>query len=856
MKNNIKKVLSFIVILALTLFTFACNKLEPKNNANVSDPNSVYISITENSIKYEVLKGRMYSELKSTVGYNTLFDLMVTDVLKAEKVYETITDEEVIEAIDEAIYGSKDVDELEDDEQQELIDTFLDTMFKDYGYTGDDVYSDSVKEVYKLNLAKKAYALKKLEEEIVEHNENYQAWVDAGKDEEDEDAVKEPYFTEDDFETEYSSNNKGEYWAIIIPFTSYREYVIALQQLNLTIENGEWKRNDVKLTDEQVASVFIELYNQLYGYKLDADADLSLTNLTEDSAFYYTYSQLKSYNATLATHIQDIYGSYNKDEENCYSKEVEVLNSGKIYALVLKLGEDIKADYADLSETEKEKVDAESLVELKNDLLTTNYISRKIYALLAEKNLVIYDSTLSAAHTSAIANYGVEYTATDEESDVNVAKTDVATYTADQLFNLMDKRAGMVTALSELVYQRFLNNSSINKFYNTSNGTWLDDDVKEDIEDQINTEKANFENGNYIDYGYDPELMTWEDFISGVYSANSEDELMLLFLYGEIVSDFTESLLDITKKEDNKYIESTVWPLIQAKMEADFAEYFNVKGIHLLICIYKDPLGEINNSGTINPEEWTEEQKELAKKLFAEVNSYVAASKGSYQARLKEIQEAFSNCPTTSGEATFNGVNVKTTLTSADDSVTINIAEYKSKGITVKYEDLGSFKNGKMVESFDEAVKSIWDKDMEDEVTDRKTVCTEIIETEYGYHYYINLESTKAPSYSTTVNDEKKSFNVPRIDEIREYLEDEDNVNSDTKSLITTYYTPVVTEISGSYLTYVLQYQGILDIIDSVNVTSSKYSKDDLVRMLNLEINDWFENNLSYITKDDLKYFK
>ena len=37
----------------------------------------------------------------------------------------------------------------------------------------------------------------------------------------------------------------------------------------------------------------------------------------------------------------------------------------------------------------------------------------------------------------------------------------------------------------------------------------------------------------------------------------------------------------------------------------------------------------------------------------------------------------------------------------------IDCAKYRSAGLSVKYEDLGEFENGKMVSEFDAAVKSI-----------------------------------------------------------------------------------------------------------------------------------------------------
>ena len=797
MKNSIKKFLSLAIVLLFTVCLFACETVKAKTNANVSNPDDVYISLTENSVPYKVTKGKVYSELKTTVGYNTLVDLMITDILKENGILDAVTEEEIKEAIDKAIYGSNGKDELTEEEVSEKEEEFLNSMFKNYGYTGTDLYGSKVKEVYRLTVAKKAYAKTKLEEEIKKHNESYQEWVDAGKDEEDEDAVKEPYFTEAELKAQYQTDNQADYWVIIVPFASYREYKIALEQKNVTVENGVWKKNGAELDDNNVAALFVELYKDVFGYKLASDANLSLTDLTEDNEFYYSSSDLKSYSAQILNHVLLTYSSLGDAEGSCYSKEVENVNAGSYYALVMKLGEKVATEYDELEDEAKAEADDASKEKIKDGLLTNSYINRKLYALLAEKNLVIYDSGLSANHATNVLNYGVEYSATEEESNTNVAKTDVKTYTADELFQAMDAKAGMTTALSELTYQRFLNNANINKFYNMSTKEWLDDDAKDSVETQIETEKKNFEDGNYVSYGYDPETMAWEDFISGVYGAKNDDELMLLFLYGDIVTNFTESLLDLTEKADGEYVDSKVWDLIDAKMQESFDKFFSVKGIHLLICMYETPVGESTNGSLIDPEEWTEEQKELANKLYADINKYVNASKGTYQSKLAKIQEAFDNCPRTLGDATYNGQTVKTTLTSDDGSVVINVAEYRAAGLYAKYEDLGAFANGQMVEAFDAAVKSIWDLDIKDEKTDRVSVYGEAIVTEYGYHYYVNLSSTKASTYSVKVDDETVKYNLPRIEEVRQYLENSSKVNSDAKTIITKYYTPVASEISG-----------------------------------------------------------
>ena len=208
-------------------------------------------------------------------------------------------------------------------------------------------------------------------------------------------------------------------------------------------------------------------------------------------------------------------------------------------------------------------------------------------------------------------NVNEVYEKTEEESKTVVAKVEGKEITAEELFNKMDRVSGITIALSELTYQRFLNNTEINKFYNVETKEWLDKDVKEDIEDQIATEKDNFKKGTYVEYGYDPKEMSFDDFIDVVYSAKSEEDLLLLFLYSTVVKDYTNSLLDVAVKENKEYVESKVWPLVEGKMKESLSKYFNVKGVHLLVCAYEDTLDYINGGQIVDPSKWSENQKQL-----------------------------------------------------------------------------------------------------------------------------------------------------------------------------------------------------------------------------------------------------
>ncbi len=79
--------------------------------------------------------------------------------------------------------------------------------------------------------------------------------------------------------------------------------------------------------------------------------------------------------------------------------------------------------------------------------------------------------------------------------------------------------------------------------------------------------------------------MTWLEFIKAVYGANSENDLLIQYLYNDIISDYQKSLKDLSEADET----SVLWKFYEEKMEGIKNAYFSVKGVHLLICIYDNP---------------------------------------------------------------------------------------------------------------------------------------------------------------------------------------------------------------------------------------------------------------------------
>lgn len=851
MLKYMKKFILVAILFAAVLVIGCGDSKETKVNPSISNGDQVYVSMTEDNVTYKVLNQKVYAELKASVGVNTLINLIAEDLLKEYlDKYEAKDDSAVKEAIDKDIYG-EDFDFEDKEAVEKAKKEFLDSVFLDYGINTTNEYDQLIQDIYKLDLAKKDYAKVQLEKEIKEHDEAYNEWVEAGKNEDDEDAVKTPYFTEGDFVQYYQSNNEDKYWTIIVPFDSQRAFEIALQQKGIKLnDNNEWTKDGKQVTEAEAAKVFVELYNEIFGKNVALDVDAS--KVTEDSEFYYSASDLSSVSSKLVDFIK--YDEENEANNVKYTTTPVVLNAGELKVIFYNIKQVPTDKYEDLDEDAKKAADEKALASLKEDEITTTYINNKIYELFAEKNLVIYDTVLENSYKTNISKSNVEYKG-EGESTTLVAKVDGFEYSADDLFKAMDKVSGVTIALSELTYQRFLNNKEINKYYDVASKKWLDKDLQEDIEDAIKAEKDSFNNGTYKEYGYDPDKMTFKNFIELVYSAKSEDDLLLTFLYSEIVTKYSSGLIGI---EDSN---STIWTdVVEKIMSAKASEFFSVKGVHLLVQAYESKEDMIYGNSAKSFEEWTSEQKTAGEKLAKEVIEYVKASQGTYQARLQKVQEAFELCPYTAGDAEYNGTKVSTTLVSDDGKVVIDVLKYKNQGLSVKYEDLGSFNNGKMVEEFENVVFDIWKEEVEKSSEARKPRLYDkgAIQTEFGYHVYANLEVTEQTVYTEKDGEKEVDYTYPNIDQVKAYLKDADKVDGTLKTLITTYYTPLSKEISGQYLTYVLQYKAIEKALEADAVKFTGYSDAQLEvvnKLIDINVENWLENNLQYIDAEYVDYF-
>lgn len=784
LSSVLKKVLPLLLVLVIIIvFAVTCTAIKGKEKempVPTGYDTENYVEVKEGNFTYVVKKNTMYDLLKGNFGLSTIITKFDKAILQAEKLgeksyFDSITEEEIIEAYEEAVFPDGK-EELTQEEIDEATTDYFDTMFTSFGYkTIEEIY-----EYHQLVLAKKLYAKTKLAEEIKEQDEK--AAKDAADSTIKDEDKEKPYFDEDEVKEYYTANYVDGYWAIILPFNSQTSLENALAQLGIhfhakdssTInyncwakeENGETKA----LTVSEVVKAFIELYNMVYGYKAEnyptnkavlvegvhykvsADGVYSFImnhdEENEDAAaneLYWSHTELGEFQSSVQTYIKNSMYSYNPEtsvmNDTTSSNSKWYTSTSRTYSsvsyIILKLGE-VKAP-------KQEEVENEIKEKLAEEALTDEYINTKMAELRAEKNITIFDAELEESYIASVDKFDVEHKATKKESSTVVAKIDGLEITADQLFKEMDTVYGPASVLSEITYERFLTNTELNEYYKKETDEWVSKDKYKEVLESISNLKLAFSSGSYSYYGYDPSTMTWEDFLQDVNGVKDENELKYYYLYGAVLDDEIAKFNNIVETEeddDEKYVlteDSDLWKFYVEYMEKIQKDYFSVKGVHALISVYENALDAINLSkNQVDPEDWSEEQIKLAKELHDQILVYINEQSGTIQEKLQAIATAFKDAPY---YVTYLGYTPAEQPKLEDAEYTfenIEVSKFKSAGLTVQYQDLGEFANGEMVEAFDKAVKSIWDKDPE---STELTIYEDYLQTEFGFHIYANLES-------------------------------------------------------------------------------------------------------------------
>lgn len=707
---------------------------------------------------------------------------------------------------------------------------------------------------------------------------------------------------------------KAELAAKNITETGVQKAIEKLQAAALLVSGGELPSTNDEIVKDVDAAI-----NAIKGY---SESSIKFDLTKTDSPLYWDYDVLSKYDSTLPSKLNNslsIYTPFTNGDDNAvengsdatwYTRSV-ITNSGVSY-FILKLGEVTTTEL-----TDEIKADIKvALTEEKVNEISTDDLETKVCELREKYNVVIFDKDLQKEYIANCEKYKVEHKTNKKNSDTLVAKIDDKEFSVNDLFNYMDKTLGLASAISHITQQRLIVNTYFDKYYDAATDKWTDEGktIKENIRSNIETQRLNFLSGAYSYYGYTPSASyTWEDFMFDINGVRTEKELAMLSLYGQISNDFIKKTIEFVSVNDEKELDkvaflmseedalaSAAWTVLRNRMNDMITDKFTVNGEHLLVSKYKDP-AEAYNSGTpVSPLDseaelkWTAEEEALAKELIEKVYEYLLTVEGTYTAKLGNIVNAFKNAPyeVTGNPVVVNSSNEKLDYVLNYPGGSIDVSKYKSAGLYVKFESLGKFTEGKMVKEFEDAVKTIWAKDKEDNDSNRITVYADsegkhAIKTQFGFHLYINLSSTFVNEY-VSLGETEKSV-LPSLQEIRtknmidalnalitddtsdaekekinaKVKELQDTLSSDATTALSTYYSVVIAEFTGSYFSALLQQNDVAKMANgtwtngeaTVTLNSSIYTNADIVKMINVNNESTFKSNITYLKADDLDSF-
>ena len=829
-----------LIIIAIIVIAVSCTAAaNNKKGPNITNGDETYLTVTEGGKTYSFDKQTVYDLLKNSYVISTLFSLVDQDLLQKEKVegvsyWDMVTAEDIEKAIEKATFENGKED-LTLEEITDLEELFEKKMFSSGYRTPEDINN-----YHKLEVARKKYAIDMLDKAI------------AKKDAEAKDDT-EKYFPASKIQSKYDSLHKDSYFAIVVKYNTAKEVDNALEQLGIKIVPKDstvagsypkwtWITEETELTTGETIQAMIDLYNTQNSYKVEnyPTDKLSLvedvhytvdegkytfnTTVKEDeddtlNKLHYTQAELTAINSGVLTQVKTNLISYNPADsvvdakQKWFTNTVKSLDSGKVQYLAMK--------FATITASPLETVKDEIIEALKEEVLKLEFINEQMYSLRSNYEIEIYDKEVKDYYTSQAETFKIDFKATKKTSKDKIAKIDGVEYTADQIFEIMNNKYGMNFISNQINYERLLNDSELNTVYDYTNNKVLDKKAWDELTTRIKNMKSEFAAGQYAGMG-------WANYIKYVYQVETEHELKLFLLYEDLSKDYINEKYDVIDIEST----SNIWDIYLANMEEMIDDYYNVAGYHLLISVNDE-------KGTpIDPSKWTEHQITLAKELDAQVKSYLQITPGKYSENFEKIVSEFAKAPKLLVKPGFDEMPVVEDAYYVLDN--IEVSKFKSAGLSVKYEDLGSFENGKMVEAFSVAMREIWNAANFIDGADETTIIYgvdvslgENIVSEFGYHVYVNLKSLDIAKWE----DESEDKHVlPTLEQIQKYIEDkaDESISKEMKAAITKYFTPVRTELTGESVTSIelLNAQKALAIDFEIN----GFSREDYNRFLDINI--------------------
>lgn len=549
MKKLFKRIIPCLIVV-LSIFAIVSCKDDTKYK--YPDPVPLYTSngifaeignlkITNQDIYNRLLQSYGIEELENAIDAELLKDVVLTD--DQEKDFQ--------DQMKNLIYGTVDVEELTEEEKADAEKSFKLDMISNGLNIDDKTSSLYYENYYRLDYKRYVKTLEVLTAEIKEADAEL---------EEDE----EPYFTDSDYLSYFTSNFHKTYKLIIVTFESEKEAIETMKNAGINVDSllGGWKNADNQaLTNEQVVEAFKVMYKKAYKEEC--------TGATE-----YTYADLlkiqgSSSSSTIANKAVNLENGEYTEGPLSYSDRFFLMYAEEVdSAYVYDIDETFKVEdnetyiaekdadnnIVEITDALKEKLFSylvDNILAISSSAYENN-INRVMYELRQAAGLEIFAEGLEIEYKSAydtvfstldITDYEA-FKATENTSSTEIAKWNGGSLTVDEMFNALTSRYGAVITLL-FVQQYVILNSEHNKVVNYITGEVLDQEKYDEyFEEDLESYKESFENGDFETYGY-PSSYGWTNFLRDYLGLTEEAAIIVDFnstLYDDVLALYTKAL--------------------------------------------------------------------------------------------------------------------------------------------------------------------------------------------------------------------------------------------------------------------------------------------------------------------------
>lgn len=551
----------------------------------ISNPDEIFYTNGTYSITY----GDIYEEFKINDGINRLL-FMIDEELLANYL-SAVTAEEISSKIKYMTYGTTDDNEIAkiSDEDKLKYEHNYDENMSMLGY-GDN------EEVYvRMVCAKDNYAAYAM---TLAANAD-KAWYNGPK----------------TIASYYDSTYYPDLSSIKIRFYSETDAKSVLKLFNLVSISGALKlytgtkpidevpstafndTNTVVLSNEEIITYFIEMYNYVYGaYKTQIPMDATVEELIANEDLKINYLDAFDASSTLSKFLFVTLGSYNAYLEDSTTTLYYTYTPVKYYGtndtsyyMVLNLDRTEKADVSDFDGNEADLValttrevydDISSTIK-ENYLTSQGFVAERISKLRKDSNLVIYDYYL-----------GIDYKAIDDtfESDEDGSATLVASVSgkdisADELFShSLNLNPGIYTLYATQLGISM--NDYFSRVYCPVDSTVCEFDISKNDSPKIREHfdtlaqlKTSFEASYYVYY------YTFEEYMYLAYGAKTTNDMILKYYIKSTLQPYM--VYEELQKDNWDLVSGYLFDLVQEYYD----NYFSLNAKHILLFVDRNEDG-------------------------------------------------------------------------------------------------------------------------------------------------------------------------------------------------------------------------------------------------------------------------